>query len=275
MRWTSLIAAGAFMLACPWAAAAQSPLERARSFYNAGQFEDAIATATTAERRADAAASAALIIARARLEQFRQDRDPGELAAARAGLVSLDARALNQEESIEWQVGVGAALFLENQPGPAAAVFSTILPDARERLSPLEFDKVFEWWAAATAQAAAAATGDVRRRLFEHFIADTAFELQRNPFSGPATYWSAMAARGAGDFEGAWDIAAAGWIRAGGQESGRQLRADLDAFVTNTLIPERAQSRTGQRLDAKATIAEAGALTDAWRALLARWAGGT
>ncbi len=55
---------------------------------------------------------------------------------ARADLVSLNPRNLAPQEIIEWQIGLGTALFLENQPGPAAEMFSTILPTARARLSP-------------------------------------------------------------------------------------------------------------------------------------------
>ena len=76
-------------------------------------------------------------------------------------------------------------------------------------------------------------------------------ELERNPLSWPAAYWLVVAARGAGDLDGAWNAAFTGWIRAGSQPEGEQLRGDLDRFVTQTLIPERAQARTGQRLDSK------------------------
>jgi hypothetical protein len=76
-----------------------------------------------------------------------------------------------------------------------------------------------------------------------------------------------VALRGTGDLEAAWNAAIAGWIRAGGEEAGRQLRADLNVFVTHTLIPERAQARAGQRLDAR-TVSE---LADEWRLITERW----
>jgi len=96
-------------------------------------------------------------------------------------------------------------------------------------------------------------------------------ELERDPLSRPTAYWVVVAARGAGDFEGAWNAAFTGWIRAGSQPEGRQLRIDLDRFVTQTLIPERAQARTGQRLDARPTQEEIAALTEQWSALGQRW----
>ena len=74
-----------------------------------------------------------------------------------------------------------------------------------------------------------------------------------------------------GDLDAAWSAAVAGWMRAGGQPEGRQLRADLERFVTQTLIPERAQALTGQHFDAKPTIAEIATLTEEWRAVTGRW----
>ena len=58
-----------------------------------------------------------------------------------------------------------------------------------------------------------------------------------------------------------------------GQPDGQQLQADLETFVTRTLIPERAQARTGQRPDAKPTMTEIAALNEEWRAVIARWEG--
>jgi hypothetical protein len=43
--------------------------------------------------------------------------------------------------------------------------------------------------------------------------------------------------------------------------------------VTETLIPERAQARTGQPLDLRATATEVFAITEEWRGLKERWAG--
>jgi hypothetical protein len=96
-------------------------------------------------------------------------------------------------------------------------------------------------------------------------------ELERDPLSRPMAYWSVVAARGTGDLDGAWNAAVTGWIRAGSQPEGKPLRSDLDRFVTQTLIPERAQSRTVQRLDAKATQAEIASMTEEWRALSEHW----
>jgi hypothetical protein len=258
-------------LAAPRPAAAQSDLERARTFYNSGQFDESIASATSAKSKPSAAASATLIIARSRLERFRKLGDAGELASARTDLVSLNPHNLTPQEIIEWQIGVGTGLFLENQLAPAAEIFTAVLPSARTRLAPPEFEKLLEWWGTVVSRLADTLTGDARRRAYEKLRADVRLELELNPLSRPATYWMVVSSRGAGDLEGAWGAAVAGWIRAGGQPDGRPLRADLEGLLTQTLIPERAQARTGQRLDARATVAEIGVLNEEWRALRLRW----
>jgi hypothetical protein len=63
----------------------------------------------------------------------------------------------------------------------------------------------------------------------------------------------------------------AGWIRVGSQPDAKEFRGDLERFVTQTLIPERAQLRTGQRLDSRATMSEIAVMNEEWRAILARW----
>lgn len=259
-------------LLCPTVATAQNDLGRARSLYNAGQFDEAIAAATIAVRRLATAPSATLIIARSRLERFRRLGDPHDLATARAELVSLNPRMLGPQEAIEWQIGIGTALFLENQIGPAAEMFHSVLQVAQTQLPAGEYEKLFEWWGATLSRLAEGLMGDGRKQAYERLRVVARVELDRNPLSRPATYWTVVASRGAGDLEAAWSAAVAGWIRAGGQpDGGESLRADLERFVTQTLIPERAQARTGQRLDAKPTLAEIATLNEEWRSVTARW----
>ena len=260
-----------FLAIAPLAAAGQSDLERARSMYNEGRFDESIAAAAVARSKPAAVPSATLIAARARLERFRQKGDPEDLGAARADLVTLNPRVLAPQEIIEWQIGIGTALFLENQPGPAAEMFATILPSARERLSAEELDKLIEWWASTVARVAESQTGASRKDAYSAMLSGVRDELERNPLSRPASYWLVVAARGAGNLEDSWNAAITAWIRAGSQPEGEQLRGDLDRFVTQTLIPERAQARTSQRLDAKPTQAEIATLTEQWRALAEHW----
>ena len=260
-------------LVCPGAAAAQSDLERARMLYHSGRFEEAIAAATTAASKPAAIPSATLIAARSRLERFRALGDPKELAVARAELVSLNPRTLAPQEAIEWQIGVGTALFLEDQPGPAAEIFTSVLPVARGRLSASEFEKVLEWWGTALARLAEGLTGAARNQAYERFRTAVQLETDRTPLSRAAAYWTVVALRGSGDLDAAWNAAAAGWILSGREPDGAQLRTDLDRFVVQTLIPERAQARTGQRLDARTTASEITSMTEEWRALTTRWMG--
>jgi hypothetical protein len=250
---------------------AQSDLEKARTAYNEGQLDDAITAAAMAKSKPAAVPSATLITARARLERFRRNNDPKDLADARADLVSLDPRNLGPQEVIEWQIGLGTALFFDGQPGPASEMFSTVLSRARARLSAVEYDKLLEWWGSTLSRVAETHAGGARKDAYAAMLPAVRRELDRNPLSRPAAYWSVVAARGAGDLESAWNAAIAGWIRAGSQPEGTQLRTDLDRFMTQTLIPERAQARTGQRLDARATQTEITTLTEQWRALVDQW----
>ena len=271
MRLTTL-AVFALLVLWPGIAAAQSDLERARALYNAGQFDDSIAAATAAMLKPAAVPSATLIAARARLERFRQTKDPQDLAAARADLVSLNPRHLAPQEAIEWQIGLGTALFLDDQPGPASEMFTSVIPSARARLSAPEFEKLLEWWAATLSRVAEALTGSARKDAYAVMQAAIRDELDRNPLSPPATYWSVVARRGTGDLDGAWNAAVAGWMRVGSHQEGKDFRADLDRFLMQTLIPERAQSRTGQRLDSTATMGEIAVMSEEWRAITTRWA---
>jgi hypothetical protein len=266
-----IVSALALLVFWPAAAAAQSDLERARAFYNADQYDESIAAASSARIKPGAVPSATLIAARARLERFRQKSDPTDLAAARTDLVLLNPRILAPQEIIEWQIGLGTALFLDNELGPAAEMFTTVLPTARLRLTDIELDKLLEWWAMTLSRMAEMNAGSARKEAYTAMHAAVREELERNPLSAAMSYWTVVAARGAGDLEGAWNSAVASWIRGGSQPDGKQLRTDLERFVTQTLIPERAQARTGQRLDSKATQAEITAQTEQWRAIVDLW----
>jgi hypothetical protein len=266
-----IVAVWALALIMPSAVAAQTELERARTHYNAAEFDESIAAATAARARPATAVSATLIAARARLEKFRRTSDAADLAAARADLVSLNPVTLSAQEVIEWQIGLGTILFLDHQLGPAAEMFIRVMPSARDRLPPAEVDKLLEWWANTVSRMAEAQFQPARRESYAGLYAAVRDELVRNPLSRPATYWLVVAARGVGDLDAAWDAAVAGWIRAGSHPAGAALRADIERFVIQTLIPERAQARTGDRLDSKLTVGEIASLSEVWRETIGRW----
>ena len=81
-------------------------------------------------------------------------------------------------------------------------------------------------------------------RVFERIAERMEMELREDPANPAANYWLAVAARGSGDVDRAWDAAVAGWVRATLRpEAAEALRADLDRLVTQALIPERARTR--------------------------------
>ena len=251
--------------------AAQSGLEQARRLYNAGMFDGAIAAAESSRGGPRVVSAAALIVARSRLERFRLLGDPQELEQARVELMSVNPADLSAQERIEWQTGLGEALLFDNQPGPASEVFGTLVSSARARLAPGGTEKLLEWLAVSVSRFAETLGGDARADQYRRLLSILTPVLQTEPMSRAAIYWSAVASRGAGDLDGAWNVAVAGWVREGSHPDGGSLRNDLERFIVQTVIPERAQARTGQRLDSRTTIAEIAALTEGWRAFTQRW----
>ncbi len=243
----ALVARGAF--------AAEPPaLAKARALYNAADYDGAIAAAAQARTQpgaADAADAAALVEARAHLERYRQTADPGDLNAAREALSAIQPTALMPRDQLDFLVGLGQSLYLGELFGPAAELFDTALErgaflPARDRTM------LLDWWATALDREAQASAPDRRARIYEHMAARMGEELRRDPGSAPANYWRAVAARGVGDIDGAWDAAVAAWLRATlGSATSAALRSDIDHLVTQAIIPERARTRpTREQADA-------------------------
>ena len=92
-------------------------------------------------------------------------------------------------------------------------------------------------------------------------------ELRQDPGNAAANYWLAVAAHGAGDTDRAWHASSAGWVRARfNANTDESLRSDLDRFVTQVLIPERARLRPPrEQSDALA------ALRAEWDAVKSQW----
>ncbi len=263
----------AALLLVPATAAAQSELARARQLYNQGRFDESIAAAEIARSRAKTAASAGLVIARARLERFRKSGNQQDLSESRKELITLNPKALSAPEAVEWNIGLGEALVFEHELGPASKIFGETIPLARTRLTPAEMEKLIEWWASALSGLAETLPGSSRAEKYRDLLSMLKMVTDEHPPSRAVVYWSVVASRGTGDFDSSWNAAVAGWIRARSMDGGDQLRRDLDTFVTGTLIPERAQARTGQPLDVRATTAEVFAITEEWRGLTERWGG--
>lgn len=243
------------------AADERGALLRARQAYNQRDFDTAVAAADEARRSPELAADADLIAARALLERFREGAAPEDLSNARVRLRRLAPGSFPPLERVEYLVGLGEALYFDEAPGAAAALFDSVLesPDL-----PLVEGRelVLDWWASAVEQQARPRAPFERQPLYERVRERMAEELARNPASGTAAYWAAAAARAQGDLHGAWDAARAGWVRALLiADGGAALRGDLDRLVQRGIIPERARM-LGQAADD---------LRDDWEAFKARW----
>jgi hypothetical protein len=105
--------------------ASRADLARARLLYNERQFDAAIEAARLARDTPETADAAAVVLARAHLERYRERVDPADLAAARAALAAVRPMALEARDRAEFLLGLGASLFLEDEFGAAADVFES------------------------------------------------------------------------------------------------------------------------------------------------------
>ena len=218
-------------------------LAKARERYNAGDFDGAISAAAVARNIPAASDAAALVIARSHLERYRLRADPSDLATARDTLFSVKAENLSPRDNVDLFIGMGQALYLGEQYGAAGELFDTALSRGA-LLGPADRRQLLDWWATALDREAQARGVDRRPRLFERILARMDEELRQDPFNPIANYWLAVAARGMGDPDRAWDAAIAAWVRSSfAPERTQALRDDLDRLVTQALILERAHLR--------------------------------
>jgi hypothetical protein len=234
------------LLTSPAWAAEHPALAKARALYNAADFDGAITAAAVSRRVPGSADASALVIARSHLERYRQKADPNDLAAARESLGAVRSAALTPRDQVDLLVGLGQSLYLGEVFGAAAELFDTalsraaLLPD-RDRLL------LLDWWATALDREAQTRAPERRTRVFERVGERMEMELREDPANAVANYWLAVAARGLGDVDRAWDAAVAAWVRSTLKpESAESLRTDLDRLVTQALIPERARARAGR-----------------------------
>jgi hypothetical protein len=229
--------------AIPAWAAEHPSLAKARALYNAGDFDGAIIAAAVARRVPANADAAALVTARAHLDRYRVTPDPADLVAAREALAEVRTAALTPRDQVDLLVGFGESLYLGELFGAAAELFDTALTraamiDERDRL------QLLDWWASALDREAQTRAAERRGRVYERIAARMEEEVRRDPGNAAANYWLAVAARGQGDADRAWDAAVAGWVRSTlSPESSELLRTDLDRLVVQALIPERVRTR--------------------------------
>jgi hypothetical protein len=227
--------------------AAETPaLARARMFYNAGNYDEAVDAASVARRQPQWADAAALVLARAELERYRQKADPNDLADARQTLSTVRMSALNPRDQVDLLIGLGQSLYLGEVFGAAGELFGTALDrgalmDAHDRLT------LLDWWATALDREAQTRPPDRREAVYGRILERMDAEIRRDPGNAAANYWLAVAARGAGDLDRAWNAAIAAWVRASlSPATADMLRADIDRLVMQALVPERARQRPAQ-----------------------------
>jgi len=227
--------------------AAESPaLARARTLYNSGDYEGAIDAASVSRRDSQWADASALVIARARLERYRQNMKASELADAREALQTVRVTTLTPRDQVDLLIGLGQALYLGEVYGPAGELFATALEKGM-LLTPRDRALLLDWWATALDRDAQTRPFDRRPPVYQKIGDRMEHELRDDPSSGVANYWQVVAARGIGDLDRAWSAAIAGWVRSTlNPATMPQLRGDLDRVMEQALIPERARSSTAR-----------------------------
>lgn len=224
------------------AAAAYAPdqIALARRLYNEGKFDEALEAARKALATPATASSARLVMGRIQLERYRQAPVEATLDDAKTVLRAVDPHALDQRERIELQVGLATLLFFEDRFGAAAELLDPVV-DLSATLAPDAHERALEWWATALDRQAQGQPAGERHGVYLRISERMEQELRRHSGSGPASYWLAAAARGAGDTERAWSAATAAWVRASlARDRGTTLKADLDRLMTTAIIPDRA-----------------------------------
>src|SRR5262245_58173987 len=99
-----------WVVCCATTAAAQpsiADLAVARSLYNQRKFDEAITAAIAARQVPDVADTAAIVLARAYLERYRERSDPADLSAAREVLGAIRAAHLELRDQVELMLALG------------------------------------------------------------------------------------------------------------------------------------------------------------------------
>jgi hypothetical protein len=243
----SVLSVALVFLSVAPAAAQRADLAKARSLYNQRQFDAAIEAAGAAQKVPATADAAAVVLARAHLERYRERANPADLSAARIALGPVRVSNLDTRDNLDYLMALGEALFFEDDYGAAAAIFESGI-DAAMAQGPQTGEAMLEWWGSAVERHADPLDREVRMPQFRRLRDRMARELARNPSSAAAAYFLVVGTRGAGEPAEAWDAAIAGWVRArlAGARSAT-LRADLDKLVLEGIIPDRVQTLPADR----------------------------
>lgn len=265
MRRPPLLVVALLALAAS-AAASPQDLARARALFNDRKFDEAIEAAEAARKGPDTADAAAIVLARAYLERYRQMADPADLGAARAALGSANVDRLGTPDRAEYLIALGGSLFLEDDFGAAAEIFESALeiaPAAGENAR----EAVLDWYGSAMERWAAPYTTTRRAAMLQRLVSRMEIEQAKNPSSRAASYWLVAGLRAQGEAERAWQAAIAAWVRApiAGVRS-IALRADVDRLVREGIIPDRARGGPEAEQEARET-----ALRAEWELIKQKW----
>jgi tetratricopeptide (TPR) repeat protein len=242
MRPLCFVAMGLWLAAAPLEAA--DALADARRLYNQGQFDAAERAAREASRLPATANAARVVLGRIQLERVRRAPAPRDLSDAISAFANIDARRLEPRDRIEFAIGLGEALYLEDRFGPAAALFDSVL-DTSHTLGDIAHERLLDWWATAVDRQAQLRPAPERVELYGRISTRMAVEISQDAGSIAAGYWLAAAARGSGDPDRALNEATAAWVRASlARDGGVALRADLDRLVVQGILPDRAARLT-------------------------------
>ena len=246
--------------------ASREDLARARTLFNDRKFDEAIAAAEQARKTPDTADAAAIVLARAYLERYRQVADPADLGAARLALGGVNVEHLGTPDRAEYLTALGGSLFLEDDFGAAAEIFESaieIAPAAGENAR----EAVLDWYGSAMERWAAPYTTTRRAAMLERLVRRMEVEQAKNPGSRAASYWLVAALRAQGETDRAWQAAIAAWVRApiAGVRS-IALRADIDRLVREGIIPDRGKDAPEAERAGRET-----ALRAEWELLKQKW----
>jgi hypothetical protein len=252
---------------------ATDPLTAARQLYNLQRYGDAIALAAQARAVPATADAAAVILARAYFERFRQAGAAEDFLEARSVLRSVTASRLSPRDRVEYLIALGQSIYLDETDtlddrfSAAAEQFEAALARA-ELLDEPSRDRLFEWWAGALDRQAQQNAEHGRRSFYERILRRAEAEVGRDDGAASAAYWLAAAARGIGDLSRAVGAASAGWVRAGSLGArGENLREELDRLMKQVILPERAREITSEG-DARQTLV---ILEAQWEAHKKKW----
>ena len=254
------------LVVAPGLAFAEDPVAEARQRYNEGAFDAAVALASAAWEESGST-SAAVVLARSRLERFRVSGNREDLEAADDLLRELDPGTLSTAERSEWELGVAASLYLHEDYGPAAEILDRLLREGN--VPTADRDRLIDWWASAVDRAAHRLGREERIRTYERLAQRLELEAARHAGSAAAAYWLVEAVRGVGDLERAWSLCVANWIRSSRGDA--LLRSDLDRLMLQGVIPDLAVSRTALPAGNPTTVAVMAQLASDWEEIKARW----